>query len=413
MKKNNKIHLLVFGILCCFQSVHSQSLDSFLQLVVENNTELKAIEMEYESILAKKNQVSQLPNPQVGVSIPALRPETRLGPQVIMVSASQMFPWFGTLKSKEEVVIFMSKDKYEQLSVLKLELFYQVKDAYYQLYFLNKKQHVLKENLKLFEFLETISLAKVESGESTLADVLRVQTKLQELRQQLLIIENQKVPYQSKINELTNQSINNEINITDTLTVAPLEYDTASYRDKIKNHHPLITQINYKIEQSNAIMVMNNNMNKPTIGVGLDYSLVNERIDANPINNGRDILIPKVMVTIPIYRKSYRAKIEEEELIQKSLELKKETIEDRMMNLLIKYKSIYENGLLEKELYQSQYNTIQSAYEVLLAEYSSTGKGFEELLMVQNQLLNYELGMYQAELKANIAQANIEQVTKF
>ena len=413
MGKIRITYLVTLVFTLCTQLVSAQSLDSLLQLVVENNTQLKSIEMEYESILAKKNQVSQLPNPQVGVGVPILRPETRLGPQMVMVSASQMFPWFGTLKSKEEVVISMSKAKYEQLSILKLELFYQVKAAYYQLHFLNNKQTVLKENIKLFESLETIALAKVESGKSTLADVLRVQTKLQGLKQELLINDNQKLQYKSKINELTNRNLSSEISISDTLILPPLEYDTALYRDKIRNHHPLISQINYKIEESNALLAVNSNMNKPTIGLGLDYSLVDQRIDANPLNNGRDILIPKVMVSIPIYRKSYKAKVEEEQLVQKSLELKKENIEDRMMNLLIQYKSIYDNGLLEKELYQNQSKTIQSAYEVLLAKYSSSGEGFDELLMVQNQLLNYDLGMYQATLKANIAQANIERITNF
>jgi hypothetical protein len=154
-------------------------------------------------------------------------------------------------------------------------------------------------------------------------------------------------------------------------------------------------------------------MNKPTIGVGIDYSMVGQRTDANPMNNGRDILVPKVMVSIPIYRKSYQAKIEEEKYFQQSLAIKKETITDKMISLLITYKADYDNGVLEKNLYQNQSETMQMAYDVLLSEYSSSGKGFEELLMVQNQLLAFDLGMHQAQLKANIAQANIERITKF
>ena len=393
--------------------LNAQSLDTLLQLVVENNTQLKAIELEYQSVLERKNQVNQLPNPQVGIGIPVLRPETRLGPQVMMVSASQMFPWFGTLKSKEDVVISMSKAKYEQLAIVKLDLFYQVKSAYYQLYFLKNKREILSENIKLFESLESISLAKVESGQATLADVLRVQTKLQALNQQLLMIENQKLVYESSINELTKQPLDSPILLLDNFVLTALEYDLTSFRTKIEANHPLITQINYQIEQSNNAIVANRNMNKPTIGIGLDYSLVNERVDASPVNNGRDILVPKLMVSIPIYRKSYHAKIEEEKYIQQSLEVQKENMTDKMISLLINYKSDYDNGLLEKSLYKSQSTTMEMAYDVLLSKYSSSGSSFEELLMVQNQLLAFDLGSYQAELKASIAQANIERITKF
>ena len=413
MKTIKYIFLFCIILVFRFEPLNAQSLDSLLQLVVENNTQLKSIELEYESVMEKKNQVNQLPNPQLGVGVPALRPETRLGPQMMMVSASQIFPWFGTLKSKEEVVISMSKAKYEQIAIVKLDLFYQVKSAYYQLYFLDQKQSVLRSNIKVYESLEAISLANVESGQATLSDVLRVQTKLQSLRQQLLMIDNQKFVFESKINELTKQPTSIKIELVDSLVLPVLEYDLASFKNKIENNHPLIAQVNYQIEQSNNAITVNSNMNKPTLGLGLDYSMVGQRTDANPMNNGRDILVPKVMLSIPIYRKSYQAKIEEEKLIQQSLEVKKETITDKMISLLINYKADYDNGLLEINLYQNQTKTMQMAYDVLLSEYSSSGKGFEELLMVQNQLLEFDLGIYQAELKANIAQANIERITKF
>ena len=400
-------YLLLFYILTIvnFSKLNAQSLDSLLQLVVENNTQLKAIELEYQSILAKQSQVSQLPNPQFGVGIPVLRPETRLGPQMVMVSATQFFPWFGTLKSKEAVVVSMSKVKYEQLAIVKLDLFYEVQSAYFQLYFLNQKLAILAKNIQIFESLETVSLAKIE--------VLRIQTRLQGLRQQILMIENDKSIFESTINEITKQPIGSKIIVSDNLILPAMEFNIESFRSKLESNHPLITQINYQIEQSSKTLVVNSNMNKPAVGIGLDYSLVGQRTDANPQYNGRDILVPRVMVSIPIYRKAYKGKIEEERLIQESLGYKKENVLDKMLRLLVSYKANFDNGQLESELYQNQTNTIQMAYDVLLAEYSSSGKGFEELLMVQNQLLDFELGVSQAELKRNLAQSNIERITNF
>lgn len=408
-------YLLLFYILTIvnFSKLNAQSLDRLLQLVVENNTLLKAIELEYQSILANQSQVSQLPNPQFGVGIPVLRPETRLGPQMVMVSATQFFPWFGTLKSKEAVVVSMSKVKYEQLAIVKLDLFYEVQSAYFQLYFLNQKLAILSKNIDIFESLESVSLAKIESGQSTLADVLRIQTRLQGLRQQILMIENDKSIFESNINEITKQPIESKIIVSDNLILPAMEFNIESFRSKLESNHPLITQINYQIEQSNQSLIVNSNMNKPAVGVGLDYSLVGQRTDANPQYNGRDILVPRVMVSIPIYRKAYKGKIEEERLIQESLGYKKENVLDKMLRLLVSYKANFDNGQLESELCQNQTNTIQMAYDVLLAEYSSSGKGFEELLMVQNQLLDFELGFSQAELKRNLAQSNIERITNF
>ena len=116
--KNFKLKIIpiVFSIAFMGLRTHAQSLDSLLQLAVSQNSQLKSLELEYKAALAKADQMSQLPNPQIGVGIPILQPETRLGAQQVMVSASQIFPWFGTLKAKEEVAISMSTIRYEKMA---------------------------------------------------------------------------------------------------------------------------------------------------------------------------------------------------------------------------------------------------------------------------------------------------------
>jgi len=364
--------------------------------------------------LLKVDQVSQLPNPEVGVGVPILKPETRLGPQLMMVSVSQMFPWFGTLKSKENVVVAMSKAKYERISALKLDLFSKVKIAYYQIYFLNEKTDILKGFIEIFKTIESVALAKVESGQSTTADVLRIQLKLQELNQELNIIENQKLNYSATINQLTHQTAETIIQPTDVFdNPALLNFDLEAYKQNIQNHHPLILKIDQQIEASKQQQVVNSNTNKPKIGVGIDYSLVNPRTDANPTNNGQDILIPKVKISVPLYRKSYHAKNQQEEKYQESLVFQKQTIEDKMISLLLQYKSAYDNAILKIELNEQQIKTTQMAYEVLLANYSSNGKGFDDLLQIQNQLLGYQLALKKQKITTYITVANIDRLTDY
>jgi len=83
------------------------------------------------------------------------------------------------------------------------------------------------------------------------------------------------------------------------------------------------------------------------------------------------------------------------------------------LELLNSYKSELDNAQLELNLLESQTKTMQMAYDVLIADYSSSGRSFEDLLMVQNQLLEFELGQRQSTLKLNIAASKIERITKF
>ncbi|MBD3639174.1 MAG: TolC family protein [Crocinitomicaceae bacterium] len=392
----------------------AQPLDSLLELATNNNPELKAIHAEYEAILSRGDQVSQLPDPTIGTGVPVLQPETRLGPQVLMVSASQMFPWFGTLQAKEDAVVSMSKAKFEMISATKLDLFYKIKVAYYMLDFLTLKAEVLLKSKNLYQSLESIALAKVESGQALTSDVLRIQLVIQDIDQKLRVIDNTKIKFEAIINQYTNRDPGEKVNIVSELnTITAFQFDTTALGQKVRDHHPMIMNMNYQLEASDNRLIANKKMNSVKFGVGVDYNVVAPRTDANPLGNGRDILVPKIMFNVPIYRKSYKAKEQEEYYTQESIEYRKEVFTDMIMRQLIEYKVDYDNALLEFELHEKQIETTNMAIEVLLVNYSSSGKGFDELLQLQNQLLKHEIGLIKGKLDMRIAIANIERLTDF
>jgi len=409
-----KYIVLLLALMASTFAVKAQTLDSLLKKAYDNNPELKALQLEYEAALQKGPQVSQLPDPTVGVGVPVLRPETRLGGQVFSVSASQMFPWFGTLKAKENVVLTMAKSKYERIAAERLNIDYQIKTAYYNLYLLQAKQNILRKNIRIFETLEKVALAKVESGKSIASDVLTVRIKIEELNQQIQVLEEQKLANTATINEAINNPFNSAIQIDTTqISIAEIEYNIEQFRKNIQANHPLIKQLNWNIETSNKALVLNALDGKPSFGVGLDYSLVNGRTDAFPVNNGRDILIPKAMVSIPIYRKKYAAKKEEESLKQQAFEFHKESLTNRMISSIQGYKSEYESAKLMFELAYKQIEISNSAYDILLADYSSKGKRFDELMMLQSDINRYEIEIIKSIVQSHLSKFKIDRLTDF
>lgn len=413
MKKTDQFIVTSIFVLCFQWVSQGQSLDSLFSLAVDNNTELKALESEYEAILMRQDQVSQLPNPQFGVGTPLLRPETRLGPQVMMVSVSQMFPWFGTFDTKKDVVIQMSKAKYEELTAIKLVLIYTIKSAYYQLIFLEEKEKVYRENLENYKVIESVALAKVEAGQSSLSDVLRIQIKIDALDTQLQKIANNKTVLFAEINATINAPLEQEITIVDPIDSDLINYNLEAYKSNIEKNHPIIKKLDYQIAASNSKIAVNESLNKPTIGLGVDYSLVNPRIDADPLNNGRDILVPKVMVSIPLYRKSVKAVRNEEKLHQEALGYQKESLTNNMLRRVISYQSDFDNAQLDYEVAQLQLEKITSAYSIILASYSADGKKFEELLTTQNEITALKLKLHASSLEMGLAKAKIERLTNF
>lgn len=392
----------------------AQTLDSLLKKAYDNNPELKALQFDYEAALKKGPQVSQLPDPTIGIGAPVLRPETRLGGQVFNLSASQMFPWFGTLKAKEDVVLSMAKSKYERVAAKKLNINYQIKTAYYNLYLLEAKQRIISKNIRIFKSIEKVALAQVESGKAIASDILTVRLKIEALNKKLQIIEVQKQSFTATINEAINNPPNSSIK-TDTteISLAEIKYSLDQYRHQIQAHHPLIKQLDWNIEASYKSLELNNFFGKPSLGVGLNYSLINGRTDANPVNNGRDILIPKVMVSVPIYRKKYSAKKQEIELKQQAFELQKESLTNKMISSIQAYKSEFESSKLMFELANKQIEISKSALDILLADYSSKGKRFDELMRLQSDINKYEIEIIKSIVQSYLVKFKIERLTDF
>ena len=395
-------------------STFSQTLDTFLKRAYSNNPELKALEMEYKGEVQKSEQVAYLPDPLVGVGFPMLRPETRLGSQVFSISASQMFPWFGTLKTKKDIVFTMSKAKYESINAAKLNIDFQIKTAYFKLYLLQGKQNLIKKNIRIFETLENVANVMVESGKSIASDVLLIRMKIAELKNNILILDEEKKKYYATINNLTYSNPDENIAIDSVdINLADLNYNFDSLREKIQKLHPLIRQIDFQIEKSKQEIELNSYSSRPSFGLGFDYSIVNPRTDATPANNGRDILIPKIMFTLPIYRKKYEAKDEEEKIHQKAFEYRKENIVNNMITDIRIYESDYEDSKLKFQLAKSQIELSKSAYNILLTEYSSSGNRFDDLIKLESEINKLELDQWDAIIQSHLTKFKIEKLVSY
>ncbi len=405
-----KISVILLFLFVGF-ATKAQTINELLQMSVKNSPKLNAVRLEYEAAQMVKDQVGELPDPQVGLGLPVLRTETRLGAPIVTVSASQMFPWKGTLKAKEQVAVAMSKTKYDDIEATRLDMEYQIRTAYYQLYLLAKRQAILRENLAVNNSLEQVVLGRVESGKAIASDVLRIQIKSKEIEQKIKVYEAQKRKYEAQIIELVGQDKldkNRVVVMDDELSQIPILnlglLDTAFA--KIQMNYPMLKKLDAMIEASRAVQHLNDLSEKPSFGVGLSYSLVQKRNDANPLHNGRDILMPTFKISVPIFRKKYGAKNQEEILKQKSLLDKRSALELKIQSKLKMALSDYEQAILQIDLAKDQRRLTKSAFDMLLSFYSAKGQRFNELLKLQDQLYNYQLQEEIGKVKLFLAQAN-------
>jgi outer membrane protein TolC len=406
------LYKMIGGTLLVFWfglQISAQPLHNLLEAADSANLELKALYQEYLAALERAPQVSQLPDPEAGLGVFPLPAETRLGPQWFRLSATQMFPWKGTLDARKEEALTRAKAKYEVVAAARLHLHYGIKQAYFQLYNLEKQQQIVFKNLAIFNTLKSIATAKVETGKSNLADILRIQIRIRELEEEWNILENQKEKPLAIINRLLNRPEQTGLIVTDTLLLANPLYDRASMLTGIQENHPMLRMFALQQEASRQAINVNDLEGKPSFGVGLDYILVNSRTDADPKHNGRDILSPRVGVRIPLYRKKYRAKEQEERLKIQALEIRKQNLFLQFRSQIEKAYADLEDGRIRFRLYQEQMAITQSAIDLLLTDYSTEGSSFIDLMQLENQLVQYDLKLLSSVVKTHMAQAEIER----
>ena len=410
MKHQHKIMAGLALLLFAFgQKTSAQPLQNLLLAADSANLELKALHQEYLAALEKAPQVSQLPEPEAGLGVFPLPVETRLGPQWVRLSATQMFPWKGTLEARNDVALAMAKAQFEQIAASRLNLHYQVKQAYFQLYDLEERQQILQKSIDIFRTLESIATTRVETGKANLADVLRIQIRIRGLEEELNLLDNQKKKPLAVINQLLNRPEQSPVALDDTLLLADPPYERTALLEGIQEGHPMLRMFSLQQEAAQRSIELNALEGKPSFGVGVDYIAVGKRTDADPAHNGRDILSPRMSVRIPLYREKYRAKEQEERLRMQALETRKQNLFLQFRSAIEQAYADLEDGRIKYRLYQEQKAITASAIELLLTAYSNEGASFIDLLQLEDQLIQYDLMTLSAVVKTHIAQAEVER----
>ncbi|HEY2082187.1 MAG TPA: TolC family protein [Verrucomicrobiae bacterium] len=112
----------------------------------------------------------------------------------IMPGLMQDFPGPGKLKAAGNAAAAESTTKYFAFESSVLNAAFSVKQAYYQLRFLNEKIRINRQTLDLLSDLEKIARVKNESGMATLQDVYRAQIEREQMTNEIANLEDSRRP---------------------------------------------------------------------------------------------------------------------------------------------------------------------------------------------------------------------------
>jgi cobalt-zinc-cadmium efflux system outer membrane protein len=388
---------------------NAQDLASYIQEAEKNNPEIQAFELRYNIAEEKVNEADWLPNTVVGAGYFVSEPETRTGAQRARFSVSQMLPWFGTISARENYASSMAEAQYVEISIAKRKLALSISQSYYMLYSIRAKQLVLDKNIQLLETYERLALTSVEVGKASAVDVLRLQIRQNELVQQKEVLEQDYLAEQVLFNNLLNRDETIAVEVVNQMMIP--DVDPLVLNENLQLNPELIKydKLYGSVEQSE---LLNQKESAPNIGFGLDYVPVSERPDMNFADNGKDIVMPMVSISIPIFNNKYKSVTKQNELRQ--LEIKSQK-EDRLNKL----KTLLAQALYNRNATRIKFNVqtdnlkqANDAEEILIKNYETGTINFNDVLDVQELQLKFQINLIESIKGYYIQYALINYLTQ-
>lgn len=409
LKKIIKVGLISILLLSIPQNNYGQEiLDNYIKIATENNPRLKSLFQLYLSALERLPQARSLPDPTIAFGVFVSPVETRVGAQQANLAISQMFPWFGQLKARERVEAQIAKSRFESFQDAKFKLFFDVKTTYNNLYLLHAAIDITRENIKLLESIKELSNIKFESGQESFVNVLRIEMEVMELENQIKYLEDSRVPLNTKFHELLNTTLEGPINYPDTLWEDDLLLEKTAIFDSILSQNPSLRQFDHEISSLEYQAEVAQKLGMPSFQVGLNYINIKKRPGLDFSDNGMDaFILPQVGVRIPLYRNKYKAMVKEKQIQQESVQFARQDVTNKLHTDLDKGYRDYLDADRRLPLYLGLTDLARQSLDLLIVEYTSAGKDFEEILRMDRQLLKYELELERARTDQNTAVAYI------
>ena len=367
--------------------VFAQQLDQLIETALENNAQLNALELKVAATKEGEIQAESWKNTSISSALFISEPETRTGPQKFQLSASQPIPAFGRITARTAYAKSLTDISYQEWVIAKRKLILEVAQLYYNYQVLIRQSALIEKHLKRLDQYISIATTKVTTGEASAVDVFQLKMRKEDYQNSSLQIQKSFDVIASALK--TTLNTNTEINIKEdsSFTINSTSLDLDKYQLEI---HPELIQYDLLFESVAKERDLNDKERLPGIGVGLNYINVANRVDLNPIDNGKDIVAPMLSFSLPIFNKSYQSKERQLNIREKQVEQQKINRANQLQQQLDRAIALSEKALIDFNSQNKNLNLAHQSMELVLAAFQTNAKGIEKLLDIQQMEFNYE-----------------------
>jgi outer membrane protein TolC len=456
-------------------SVYSQtdSLYSYLEIAAKNNPTVLQRYYEYQAALQKIPQVGSLPDPNINVGVFLKPMELVAGNQVADIQLMQMFPWFGVLKNAKDEMSLMANAKFESFRDAKLQVFLDVQRSWYDMHKIRQNIRISQKNIEILQTIERLAIARFKagpsgnnpsssgsapspaasqgsasgssgmntmgsgsgntgavasnqsasampgstmgssSGSSGLTDVYRIQIEMSDVQNNIELLKSQWNTIAAQFNAYLNRPPDATVTLPDTLIVDNFQLSLLALSDTALSNNPMLGMLQLEQKSLEARKQMVTKMGYPMVGFGLNYTVIQQNPMSSSSMNGKDMIMPMVTATLPIYRKKYNAMKSEADLLRSATAQNYVATANSLKTEYYQAIQLDQDAQRRIKLYAGQYRLASKSLDIMFRSFASSGTDLTDILRVRQQTLDYEYKQMEAIADYNTSIAWLKRLMAF
>ncbi len=364
---------------------------------------------------ARAPQVRSLPDPVAALTLFALPPETRVGPQRLSASIRQRFPWFGKLALKEQAALYDAAAVAAKVEVLRLDVLTEVRRLVLELSFLDSHQAIVGGERGTLVRFEQAAQARYSAGTGLQQESVRIQAQITRTDTRLLNIAERRASLLATLNALRDRPADQGVaGVQPPVPSQPL-FDRQELGREARSRRPEMAVAIAEVAAAATRVELAEKSFHPDFTLGFSYTAVGKRRDAAgratpPSGNGDDILALTGSLNLPVWRRKLVAGVEEAQANHWAAQEKKREvlagIERSIGDLTARMPLLFEHWrLLDTVLRVQAREALRSAETAY-----STGKlNAVDLLDAEVVLFDVRIATARTRTDLAIAQAELER----
>jgi len=351
-------------------------LRSCVDSAIERHPALLASRASYRAARERVPQVTALPDPTLSVSQAVRRVETRVGSQTGGITVTQSLPWFGARDLRGRVALSEADAQRRVYQAEEREAIARIKRIFYDVAYLDAALRLLNEEHSLLGHYETLARARYATGQGLQQAVIRLQAELTRIGDRQRQLTRQRRTLAVNLNTLCARPPETAVPPIPSLEPPAVTLDRAHLVGLGERNRQEMLAATALIEAGQDAVELAGMNFRPRFTASLALMNVAGRDPADvlgplPPDEGKNSLSLSLGVSLPVWKESYRAGVEEAghrlTAHRRRLEEARDAMENAVEHALIRVETIEEQlVLLDTVLVPQSEETLhatETAYE--------------------------------------------------